>query len=513
MRVLTPQQMRDADAAAVRAVGDVALMRAAGARIAGIVMQYASEGRIVAFAGPGNNGGDAFAALACLPSCDGVVYAEPAEHPSPARTDAERRARIAGVRVLPLPANAQEARDALAGANAVLDGLLGMGARLPLPPQYAPAVEAMNACGAPTIAIDVPSGIDAESGSVSEIAVRATATVTLGALKRGLLLNPARAHAGDVWLADIGMPAQTLDALDVHCFALDDDEFLKLLPRRAGASDKRAAGAPLIVAGSEQFPGAAVLCAMGAARAGAGYVTVATAKSAAPVLRAHLIEQVVVTIDPAADATQAIDDLLDVAQRCSSVAMGPGLGLDDRTGEVVRGFAQRCELPMVLDAGALFHFAKSLDLLRDKRAVLTPHAGEFARLSGKGTVKEGERAERLREFVARTGITTLLKGEATLIDDGTNLHVNTTGTNALATAGTGDVLSGIIATLLSQGLLPVDAARVGAYWHGLAGRHASEVRSRGVIARDVYDALADAVTETCRRNERSADRACRRITG
>jgi ADP-dependent NAD(P)H-hydrate dehydratase / NAD(P)H-hydrate epimerase len=132
-------------------------------------------------------------------------------------------------------------------------------------------------------------------------------------------------------------------------------------------------------------------------------------------------------------------------------------------------------------------------MLRGKRIVLTPHEGEFARLSGKGTVKEDERVERLREFVDRTGITTLLKGQATLIYDGTTMHVNTTGTSALATAGTGDVLTGIIATLLSQGLTPVDAARAGAYWHGLAAKHAASIRPRGVIARDVYDSLAAAL--------------------
>jgi NAD(P)H-hydrate epimerase len=232
---------------------------------------------------------------------------------------------------------------------------------------------------------------------------------------------------------------------------------------------------------------------MGAARAGAGYVTTATPAPAATALRTHLIEQVVITIDPQSDAQTAIDNLLDVAKRNSSVAVGPGLSLDDRTGEIVRGFVKACDLPIVADASALFHFAKNLEMLRGKRIVLTPHEGEFARLSGKGTVKEEERVERLREFVDRTGITTLLKGQATLIYDGTTMHVNTTGTSALATAGTGDVLTGIIATLLSQGLAPVDAARAGAYWHGLAAKHAASIRPRGVIARDVYESLAAAL--------------------
>ena len=493
MRVLTPAQMRDADARACEAVGDVALMRAAGERIAEAVKRYARGSQIVAFAGPGNNGGDAFAALALLPSYERAIYAQPAPQPSAARRDAEERARESGVTIRKFPQSLADARAALRDCGAVVVGLVGTGARLPLPALFNEAIAAINESGVPAIAIDIPAGIDGERGTVAEPALRAAATVTLGTLKSGLLLSPARACCGDLWVGEIGMPQSALDAQPRTFAALDDEEFLAMLPSRADASDKRTAGAPLVLAGSAQFPGAAVLCAMGAARAGAGYVTVSTPEAAANALRMHLIEQVVVTMDSSKPAKEAVDDLLGVAKRCSSAAIGPGLGLDDWTGEVVREFARRCELPLVIDASGLFHFAKNLELLHGKKAVLTPHEGEFARLSGKGTVKEGERVERLREFVDRTGITTLLKGQSTLIYDGATVHINTTGTTALATAGTGDVLTGIIATLLAQGLTPVDAARAGAYWHGLAGKHAASLRPRGVIARDVYDALAAAL--------------------
>lgn len=493
MFVLTPAQMRDADAKACAALSDVALMRAAGERIAAVAQRYARGSKIVAFAGPGNNGGDAFATLALLGSYERVIYAEPAPHPSDARRDAESRARESGVDVRAFPQTREEASAAVQDCGLAIVGLVGTGARLPLPTAYEPIITALNESAAPLIAIDIPPGVDGERGTVVEPALRVTATVTLGAAKSGLLLTPGRAHAGDLWLADIGMPHDVLAAQERIFAAVDDRELLYLLPPRAGMSDKRSAGAPLVIGGSAQFPGAAVLCAMGAARAGAGYVTVASPESAANALRMHLIEQVVATIDPAKPADEVVRDLLEIAKRCSSVAIGPGLGLDDTTGEIVRGFARECTLPMVIDASGLFHFAKQLELLRGKRAVLTPHEGEFARLSGKGTVKPDERVERLREFVARTGITTLLKGQATLVCDGATVHINTTGTPALATAGTGDVLTGIIATLLSQGLPPVDAARAGAYWHGLAGKHASHMRSRGVIARDVYESLAAAL--------------------
>ena len=371
IEVLTPQEMREADAQAVAALGVDTLMRNAGTAVAAYVREHLPPGsRIVAFAGPGNNGGDARAACAQLPEYDCVVLG-PDDMP---RDDAA-------------------AREAIAGAALAIDALFGTGARLPLPASYAPAIRALDARERPVLAIDIPSGVDARTGAVPGDAVRATATLTLAAMKPGLLFDPARAYCGELWIADIGIDAVTLQA-HAHTFAaLDDSAFLELLPHRARDADKRSAGAPLIIAGSAQFPGAAVLCARGAARAGAGYVTVATAPKAIDALHAHLVEQVVVELG---------DDLLDIAARNSAVGIGPGLGLDKRTGEAIRDFIVGCELPMVIDASGLFHLAKHLDILRGKRCVLTPHEGEFARLSGLGTVAPGTRVERLREFTQRT---------------------------------------------------------------------------------------------------------------
>ena len=458
IEVLTPQEMRDADAQAVAAAGVDALMRNAGEAIAAYVREHVPRGsRVVAFAGPGNNGGDARAACAQLSDYDCVVYGADA-----------------------MPQDDAAARAACAGAALAIDALFGTGARLPLPEKYAPAIRALDARERRVLAVDIPSGIDALTGAVPGDAVRASATIALAAIKPGLLFEPANGHCGELWIADIGIDRATLGA-HAHTFTtLDEAAFLEMLPRRAADADKRSAGAPLIVAGSAQFPGAAVLCARGAARAGAGYVTVATAPNAIAALHAHLVEQVVVTIG---------DDLLDVAQRNTAVGMGPGLGLDEQTGVRLRDFIARCTLPMVIDASALFHLAKHLDILRGKACVLTPHEGEFARLSGRGTIAPGTRVERLREFTQRTGVTTLLKGPATLVDDGTITYINPTGTNVLATAGTGDVLTGIIATLLAQGLRPRDAAAAGAYWHGLCARHAARKRPVGVTAGDLPDAL------------------------
>lgn len=457
--VLTAAEMRAADAEATAAVGLDTLVEHAGSAIAAYVRAHVAPGSpVVAFAGPGNNGADARVACAQLAEFRCTVYG-PDE----------------------MPPDDDASRSMLDGAALAIDALFGTGARLPLPERYAPAIRALDARERRVLAIDIPSGVDATTGAVPGEAVRASATLTLAAMKAGLLLDPARAHCGELWIADIGIGRATLET-HAHTFAaLDDAAFAALLPHRARDADKRSAGAPLIIAGSAQFPGAAVLCARAAARTGAGYVTVATAPKAVDALHSHLVEQVVVEIG---------DDLLDVAARNSAVGIGPGLGLDKRTGEAMRDFIAGCTLPMVIDASALFHLAKHLELLRGKACVLTPHEGEFARLSGLGTVAPGTRVERLREFTARTGITTLLKGPATLIDDGKRMHINPTGTPALATAGTGDVLTGMIATLLAQGLTPVDAACAGAYWHGLAAQQCAIARPVGVVAGDLPDALA-----------------------
>jgi hydroxyethylthiazole kinase-like uncharacterized protein yjeF len=489
--VLTPHEMRAADAVAIAATGEDALMTNAGAQVADRVRSIPAQGtRVVAFAGPGNNGGDAFAALAELAAeYECIAYAVPSPRPSQARAAAEARAREAGVAVRPPPGSEDAARAALCHAIGI-DGLFGTGARLPLAPELRHLARALDARRQPVVAIDIPSGVDALTGAVSDDAVRAGVTVTLAAAKPGLLLDPARERAGELWCAPIGIDDDTLAQHAQTFCALDDEAFVRALPARSAAGDKRAAGAPLIVAGSRQFPGAAVLCARAAARTGAGYVTVATPASVAPLLRAHLIEQIVIELPEDASAHAVAEELLDVSRRNGAVAIGPGLGLDERTGEIVRAFLERTQLPVAIDASALFHLTKRLEMLRGKRCVITPHAGEFARLSGKGTIREGERVERIREFVDRTGVTTLLKGRDTLVYEGERLSINTSGTNALATAGSGDVLTGVVATLLAQGLTPFDAARVGAYWHGLAGQRAARDRAVGVVAGEIAEALA-----------------------
>ncbi|MBV8151449.1 MAG: NAD(P)H-hydrate epimerase, partial [Candidatus Eremiobacteraeota bacterium] len=345
MIVVDAAGMRALDARQSAEHGDVSLMRAAGDALATLTQQYAPGRRIAGVAGPGNNGGDVFAALAVLPrSFERAVFALPAREESNARKDAVARARTAGVETRPIASVADLA--GLADADLILDGLLGAGSRLPLSAPFDGIASGINAAGPPVLAVDLPSGIDVSNGAVDPHAVRALATVTLGALKLGLLLDPAREAVGELWFAPIGFPSTPVDS-DVVAHCLDDAEFRALLPARKTNADKRSAGAPLVLGGSEQFPGAVVLCARGAARAGAGYVTVATPSSAAAAVRAHLIEQVVVTYDER-DVEKAVEHIIELENHCSALAIGPGLGLSDDTGTLMREVIRRTDLPMVI---------------------------------------------------------------------------------------------------------------------------------------------------------------------
>jgi len=498
MRVVDAAQMRSLDAYVMRRLGETELMRRAGIGIAEVLRSRASGGHVVGFAGPGDNGGDVFALCAELAgSARCTILAHDAPRLSPARRAAEEHARATGVQMLPFPTSRAAVQSMLVDATLLLDGMLGIGAR-PDTTAFAEVIAAINETALPVCAVDIPTGIDATDGTVSAAgAVRAAITCTLGRPKTGLFSETARAYIGELWLIDIGTTDADIDAVIAEAAerrytVLTPRAFIDALPQRAPLVDKRSAGAPLLVAGSSAFPGAAVLSARGAARAGAGYVTVVTPQHAVSVLQSHLLEQVVVGLETS-DAASAIACILQSAQRAQALAIGPGIDREPQMGAILRGVLEQTTLPVVIDAGALEHLADHLHLLRDRACVITPHEGEFARLTRTEPGSPQTRRARLRAFVDRTGITTLLKGNVTLIDDGRTMYFNPTGTPALATAGTGDVLTGMIATLLAQGCSPLHAASLAAYWHGLAGQVAARRRRVGVIAGDLPDLLARAL--------------------
>ncbi|MDX2559905.1 NAD(P)H-hydrate dehydratase [Streptomyces sp. TX20-6-3] len=455
------ETVRAAEAALMARLPEGALMQRAAAGLAAACCSLLGKGRVygaraVLLVGSGDNGGDALYAGARLArrgaGVTAVLLGERAHEGGLAAL------RAAGGRVV--DSAHDDPFEPLAAADLVLDGITGIGGRGGLRPDAVPVARAARGSDAVVVAVDLPSGVDADTGEVAGEALRADVTVTFGAYKPGLLVDPARSYAGALRLVDIGLGGELPGVADLE--ALQHQDVARLLPVPGAESDKYRRGVLGVVAGSARYPGAAVLAVEGALRGGAGAVRY---------------------VGPAADAVIAAhpETLVhpgppDRAGRVQAWVVGPGLGDEPGVAEVLAS-----DVPVLVDADGLRGLDPSLVRARSAPTVLTPHAGEAAALLGatRDEVEAGRLAA-VRELAARFGATVLLKGSTTLVcGPGTEtaaggaVRVNPTGTGWLATAGSGDVLSGLAGSLLAAGLRPVDAASCAAYLHGLAARRAS----------------------------------------
>ncbi len=472
-----------------RKVPSLQLMEHAGAGLAACAAAMAPEGRIVVVAGKGNNGGDGLVAAAVLRGdgrdVDVLLAAGPGEFSGDAAVMLKR---------LDDPAPAELAGDAIAAdAALVIDALLGTGASGEPRGAVAAAIEAIRNSGVAVLAADVPSGVDASTGETAGLAVVASATATFHAAKAGLWIEPGRSCAGDVNVVDIGIPP---DAPVGAAIGLIRDGVLEEIPRRVAGSNKFTSGRVLVAGGSPGLTGAPCLAALAAARAGAGYVTVCVPASLSLVFESRLLEQMTIAL-PDSDGglkPEAIEPLAAAARsHAGALVLGPGLGRAEHTAAFVRGLLDAVSMPVVLDADGLNAFAGEIDSLGGRAAVLTPHEGELGRLLGVGaSTISARRLHHAREAAARSGAVVVLKGNDTLVaaPDG-SVAVSPGGTPALATAGTGDVLSGVVAALLAKWIDPFTAACAAVRLHAMAGVHAA-VRhgAEGVIASDVIDSLS-----------------------
>jgi len=450
----TVATVRAAEGALMARLPEGALMQRAAAGLAAVCADALGRvygARVAVLTGSGSNGGDALYAGARLARRGAQVTAVLL---APDRTHAEGLAalRAAGGRA----ATAEEGPAVIGRADLVLDGITGIGGKGGLRPEAVPLAEAAHAARAGVVAVDLPSGVDADTGEVHGDAVHADITVTFGTYKLGLLVDPAAALAGALRLIDIGLGGDLgAPALE----ALQHADVAALLPRPTGESDKYRRGVIGIAAGSERYPGAAVLAVSGALRAGAGAVRYVGPGGDA-VLAAHP-ETLVSTGSPHA------------AGRVQAWVVGPGLG-DSSDARTAVEQVLASDVPVLVDADGLRLIGA--DAVRERRAptVLTPHAGEAAALLGTAREEvEARRLDAVRKLAGTFGATVLLKGSTTLVadpDPERPVRVNATGTPWLATAGSGDVLSGLTGSLLAAGLAPLDAASAGAYLHGLAAR-------------------------------------------
>jgi NAD(P)H-hydrate epimerase len=488
---LDAEEMRATDRWAIhdRGVPSLQLMETAGRAVAEAAAEVARSSSAAVVCGKGNNGGDGLVAARLLREMgfevEALLLAPGDQLSDDARANLDRfhEAR---------PVEPDGIGSAIDGAGVVVDAIFGTGfAGTPRDPA-ASAVDAMNEADAPVVATDVASGVNASTGEVEGRAVAADITVTFHAPKLGHWIAPGKEHTGELRVAPIGIP----DGAPTDTKGgLIDPRVLELAPRRAAGSTKFTSGQVVIVGGSRGLTGAVCLAAMGAVRAGAGYATVAVPADLEPIFEAKLTE--VMSIGCASRDGRlrpaASEQILAATERAACVVLGSGMGREQGTQRLAQELTERVEAPLVIDADGLNAHAGRLERLAERRApfVLTPHAGEMGRLLDRDSHEiDAKRAESAREAARGSGGIVLLKGDDSLVTDGERLAVNRISSPQLATAGTGDVLSGMIAALIARGMEPFAATCAAVVAHSRAGRAAGDrVGHDSVIAGDVIDSI------------------------
>jgi NAD(P)H-hydrate epimerase len=485
------EEMRAVDRWATRdqGVDSLALMEEAGRAVAETVTRLAPQGPVRVVCGKGNNGGDGLVAVRLLRAMGFEVEAlllwPAAELSEDAAANLRRLGEVMDV------ADGIGAR--LAGSGAVVDAIFGTGfSGAPREPA-ASAIAAIDDCGAQVVACDIASGVDAATGEAPGAKVEADVTVTFHGAKVGHYVAPGKWATGELVVAPIGIPA---GAPEPAAVGVIEPAVLDLTPRRGAQSTKFSSGQVTIAGGSRGLTGAVRMSSTAAIRAGAGYATVAVPAGLESIFEAAEVEVMSKGIagPPGRLGSEAAAELLAAFDRAAAGVLGPGLGRDDDSLALAREVAPRIEAPLVIDADGLNAFAGRLDALAARKAptVLTPHAGELGRLLERDSAEIGERRlAAAQEAAAWSGAVVVLKGDDTIVTDGARIAVNAVSAPALATAGSGDVLSGMTAALLARGLEPFAAACAAVIAHARAGQEAARRVGlpESVIATDVIAAI------------------------
>jgi NAD(P)H-hydrate epimerase len=484
--------MREVDRWAIeeRGVPSLELMENAGRALSAAAAELAGEGAVRIVCGKGNNAGDGLVAARLLREtgfdAEALLLWPAAELSGDAAANLER---LGGARQV----DTGGLEEALAGAAVLVDAIFGTGfSGAPRSPA-AEAIAAINASPARVLACDIASGIDASTGEVEGAAVQADETVTFHAAKVGHLVAPGKRHAGELRIAPIGIP----EGAPSHPAAgVIDTSVLSLLPHRGPDSTKFSSGQVVIAGGSRGLTGAVSLSAAAAIRAGAGYATVVVPADLEPIFEQRLVEVMSAGCPgpPGHLGADSAERVLGVFERAAAGALGPGLGREEESLELARSVAGAIECPLVVDADGLNAFAGQAGRLASRSAptVMTPHAGELGRLLGRPSEEiDAHRLACAREAAQEAGAVIVLKGDDSIVTDGSRVAVNALSSPALATAGTGDVLSGLTAALLARGLEPFPAACAAVIAHARAGLEAVERigLAESVIATDVIACL------------------------
>lgn len=519
MRVLNAAQMRDADRRTIDEVGipSLVLMENAGRQVVAAMeamFEDLSEYQVAVLCGRGSNGGDGFVVARTLHQrgIDASVFVIGSI--SDIRGDARINVEILGRLGLSVVEVADEQAwelhfSEIAQCDLIVDAIFGTGLKAPLAGLFETIIADLNGAGIPIVAIDLPTGLSADTPDLVGDCIDAAMCVTLAALKLPLVLPPGEARAGDVVIADIGIPAEVIEGIEgPRIELLTREQVRALVEPRAPDTHKGDFGHVLVVAGSRGKTGAAHLAAMGALRSGAGLVTIATPRSCQDVVAALAPEYMTEGLEETTDGalhSDAIRRALELEQ--DVVAVGPGLGVSESTVAFVRALVERGGSPIVLDADALNAFADDPRRLAGREGrdvVITPHPGEMARLLRISTQQvQANRIDAARSFAARHHLYVVLKGHRTIVaTPEERIFINPTGNAGMATGGTGDVLTGMIAAWLGQLLDAEAACKLAVYLHGLAGDLAEADEGEvAMTATDVVMHLGDALLELTARRQ------------
>ncbi len=514
MKVVSAAEMRELDRTTIEDYGipGVVLMENAGFQVIQVIRELLpgiENKNVCVFSGKGNNGGDGFVVARHLYNLKAGVkvflLAKKEEISGDAKTNMSIWENM-GQRIEVIDQNFRfdDLHADLAGSDLIIDAIFGTGFR-GIPGQPAAGViEQVNRSGKPVVAVDIPSGLQADSGLIEGLCVKASCTVTFGLPKLGLVQEPGASYTGKLHVADISIPAFLYNNESLKRQLLTRDLVRGWFQPRRPASNKGDYGRVLIVAGSRGMTGAACLAALSAARTGAGLVTLAVPSGVQKLAASKLTEIMTVALPESSEQTigsGALDEILTLAQRFDVIAIGPGITTHPETVAFIRKIIPVLNIPCVLDADGLNCLAGHTEVFKLTSAplVLTPHPGEMGRLTENTAAQIQKRRLEITEKAAKDwGVVLLLKGASTIVAaPDSRVYINTTGNPGMATGGAGDVLTGIIAGLIAQGLSPFDAAGAGAYLHGLAGDLAAGQKGcRGLVAGDILDYLPDAILET-----------------
>lgn len=513
MRIVSSAEMRRIDRGAMETFGipGVVLMENAGRRVVEVISGLLGDvgGRVITIlAGKGNNGGDGLVVARHLVNQGAevkvVLIANPQEIEGDARVNFEIWQKM-GQKVYTLQQSNEIniVRLMLINTDLIVDAIYGTGFRGAVRDDLAPVIDAVNGSGKAVVAVDIPSGLEADTGRVNGPCIRADHTVTFALPKLGLVLGDGPYYTGRLHVADISIPADLTRDPNLKRSLLSDSLVREWLPRRRLSAHKGDCGRVVVLAGSRGMTGAACLASLAAARSGAGLVTLGVPESLHDICEAKLTEVMTAPLPETSRATLTRlgkKEVKELVEEADVVALGPGLGTHPETRTLVRELLPELTVPVVVDADGLNALAGQSEGIRKIKTslVLTPHPGEMARLVGKKPAEiQDNRLQEAEAAAAHWRKVVVLKGAGTVIaGPGGKTYINPTGNPGMASGGSGDVLTGIIAGLLAQGLEPVKAAACGVYIHGRAGDEAARIKGLlGMIAGDILDALPGVLKE------------------